>query len=232
MATKSPGKGDAKPEAKPEPLDKARAALLKTAIENVAFDGFVRRAIDDAAKTLKLAPETAALAFPNGPRDLLRAWSEGLDDAVRGELEAADLSGLKIREKIAKGTRLRIEKMHAAKIAARRAAAYLAIPTNAPLAAELSFRTADAIWRGIGDTSTDFNYYTKRLLLAGVMTSTLLYWFSDDSDGEEATWTFLGRRIENVMSIEKAKAGIGDFVSKLPDPFKILGSLRYPSRGK
>jgi ubiquinone biosynthesis protein COQ9 len=122
--------------------------------------------------------------------------------------------------------------MAAQKIAARRAAAFLAIPVNAPMGAELSFRTADAIWRGIGDTATDFNYYTKRLLLSGVYTATLLFWFSDDSDGAADTWAFLDRRIENVMSIEKAKAGLADFASKLPDPFKILGSLRYPDKGK
>ena len=82
---------------------KARAALLKPAIANVAFDGFVQRAIDDAAKELGIATETAALAFPKGPRDLLRAWSEGLDDEVRAELEKADLASLKVRERIAKG---------------------------------------------------------------------------------------------------------------------------------
>lgn len=218
---------------KPTPdskIEKARAALVKTAIQNVAFDGFVPRAIEDAAKTLKIAPDLAALAFPNGPKDLLRTWSEELDAEVRAELEAADLSGLKIREKIAKGARLRIEKMAPNKIAARRAAAYLAMPLNGPLGVQLTFHTADAIWRGIGDTSTDFNFYTKRTLLGGVLTSTMLYWFGEEGDELENTWAFLDRHIENVMSIEKARAGIGDFVAKLPDPFKILGGLRYPSK--
>lgn len=219
----------AKDEAK---LAKARAALLDAAIENVAFDGFTPKAIEEAARALRIAPETAALAFPGGPKDLLRAWSEKLDDSVRAELEAADLKDLKIRARIAKGVRLRIEKMTARKISARRAAAFLALPLNAPLGGELSFRTADAIWRGIGDTSTDFNFYTKRLLLAGVVTSTMLYWFGDESEDNQPTWDFIDRRIENVMSIEKAKAGVESIVSKLPNPFSLLGALRYPSRGK
>ncbi len=213
-------------------LAKAREALLDVAIENAAFDGFTPRAIDEAARSLKIAPDLAALAFPGGPKDLLRAWSEKLDDEVRAELEAADLKDLKIRARVARGVRLRLEKMAARKISARRAAAFLALPQNAPMGAELSFRTADAIWRGIGDTSSDFNYYTKRLLLAGVVTSTMLYWFSDESEDGQPTWDFLDRRIENVMSIEKAKAGLQGVVSKLPNPFSLLGSLRYPSRGK
>lgn len=213
-------------------LAKAREALLDVAIENAAFDGFTPRAIDEAARSLKIAPDLAALAFPGGPKDLLSAWSEKLDDEVRAELEAADLKDLKIRARVARGVRLRLEKMAARKISARRAAAFLALPQNAPMGAELSFRTADAIWRGIGDTSSDFNYYTKRLLLAGVVTSTMLHWFSDESEDGQPTWDFLDRRIENVMSIEKAKAGLQGVVSKLPNPFSLLGSLRYPSRGK
>ncbi|MFT3811448.1 MAG: COQ9 family protein [Micropepsaceae bacterium] len=213
-------------------LARARAALLDAAIENAAFDGFTPRAIDEAARSLKIAPDLAALAFPGGAKDLLRAWSEKLDDAVRAELEAADLSDLKIRARVTRGVRLRLEKMAPQKISARRAAAFLALPLNAPMGAELSFRTADAIWKGIGDTATDFNYYTKRLLLAGVVTSTMLYWFGDDSEDSQPTWDFLDRRIENVMSFEKAKASVQGVVAKLPNPFSLLGSLRYPSRGK
>lgn len=213
-------------------LAKARAALLEAAIENVTFDGFTPRALDDAARDLKIAPDLAALAFPGGPKDLLRAWSEKLDDEVRAELEAADLKDFKIRARVTRGVRLRLEKMAGRKIAARRAAAFLALPLNAPMGAELSFRTADAIWRGVGDTATDFNYYTKRLLLAGVVTSTMLYWFGDESEDGQPTWDFLDRRIENVMSIEKAKSGVEAIVSKLPNPFSLLGALRYPSRGK
>lgn len=207
-----------------------REALLEAAIEHAAFDGFTPRAIEEAARGLKLAPERAAIAFPGGPKDLLRAWSEKLDDEVRAELAAADLKDLKVRARVTKGVRLRLEKMAAQKISARRAAAFLALPHNAPMGGELSFRSADAIWSGIGDTSTDFNYYTKRLLLAGVITSTMLYWFSDESEGDTATWAFLDRRIENVMQIEKAKAGLQGVAAKLPNPFSLLGALRYPSR--
>lgn len=212
-------------------IEDDRAALLKAAVANAAFDGFVPRAIDEAAKSLGLSEERARLAFPEGPKDVLRAWSGKLDAEAGAKLAAEDLSALKIREKIARAVRVRIEAMSADRIAARRAAAFLAIPVYAPLGLELSLRTADMIWRAIGDGSTDFNYYTKRLTLTGVMTATLLFWFSDDSEDAAETWAFLDRRIENVMSLEKAKGGLKDVVSRLPDPFGLLAVLRYPSRG-
>ncbi len=57
---------------------------------------------------------------------------------------------------------------------------------------------------GRRDTATDFNFYTKRGLLAGVQSSTVLYWLGDESEGQAATWGFLDRRITDVMRIGKA----------------------------
>jgi ubiquinone biosynthesis protein COQ9 len=62
--------------------------------------------------------------------------------------------------------------------------------------------------------SSDFNFYTKRLLLAGVYSSTLLFWLDDDSIGHEATAAFMARRIEDVMKIEKAKYQIKNWFER------------------
>ena len=60
--------------------------------------------------------------------------------------------------------------------------------------------------------STDFSYYTKRGLLTAIYSATLLYWLSDNSKDSEDTWSFLERRIEDVMKIPKVKAGLKDGV--------------------
>jgi ubiquinone biosynthesis protein COQ9 len=70
------------------------------------------------------------------------------------------------------------------------------------------YETVDAIWYAIGDTSSDFNFYTKRLTLAGVFSATLIFWLDDKSPGHEQTWLFLQRRIEDVMTFEKLKAKV------------------------
>ena len=208
-----------------EKVKKAAELVRKLRKENKSLDEQVREARTKLAEAeKKLAALEAEVGASSGDAEKL--------EALTTELETLKSERDQIRARVTKGARLRIEKMAAHKIAARRAAAFLALPFNAPLGAELQFRTADAIWRGIGDASTDFNYYSKRLLLSGVIAATLLYWFADESEDAADTWAFLDRRIENVMGIEKAKAGIRDFAAKLPDPFRILGSLRYPSKGK
>ena len=109
------------------------------------------------------------------------------------------------------------------------------MPPYAPTGARLIWRTADRIWRGLGDQSTDYNYYTKRATLSGVWSSTFARWLGDESEGFQRTHDFLDDRIENVMEIEKAKAkwrelGIdpGKFISGRLLPG--LAKLRYPSR--
>nr|HRK71172.1 COQ9 family protein [Micropepsaceae bacterium] len=86
------------------------------------------------------------------------------------------------------------------------------------------------VWRAIGDTSTDFNFYSKRAILSGVISSTMMFWFSDDSENYADTRAFLDRRIADVMQIEKVKAAVSSVTSKLPDPLALLSRLRYPGR--
>ena len=72
------------------------------------------------------------------------------------------------------------------------------------------------MWRAVGDTSTDFNFYTKRGILAGVYSATLLRWFTDQSADESETSKFLADRIENVMTFEKVKAQVKTALENFP----------------
>ncbi|MBY0423167.1 MAG: COQ9 family protein, partial [Parvularculaceae bacterium] len=135
-----------------------------------------------------------------------------------------------IREKVAFAIRERLSGLRPHKEAARRAAATLALPPFAPTGAKIAWRTCDAIWSGIGDTSTDFNYYSKRATLLAVWTSTFARWLADDSEDEAATRDFLARRIDNVMQIEKVKAQARRIGVDPEGMFGWLARLRYPSK--
>ena len=130
------------------------------------------------------------------------------------------LAQMKIRERIRTAVTTRLELLKANKEAARRAAAFLTLPPHVSMGAKLLYRTVDTIWRAIGDTSTDFNFYTKRAILAAVYSSTLMRWFTDDT--ETATQEFLAHRIDNVMQFEKLKADIRERTKGWPSFADIL----------
>jgi ubiquinone biosynthesis protein COQ9 len=205
-------------------VEDLRETLLLEALTEVPFSGFSDAALRAAAERSGATPAQVAAIFPKGPASLVEAFSHWADAQMqtRMALDAPE----RIRDRITKAVRARIEAVAPHKEAARRAAAFLALPTNAPQAAQLMLDSVDAMWRAAGDRSSDFSYYTKRALLGGVYGSTMVYWFSDSSEGHSDTWTFLDARIDNVMQIQKLRADVERAAAKLPDPFGLLAAMR------
>jgi ubiquinone biosynthesis protein COQ9 len=180
-----------------------RDRLADAIAQEAAFSGWTHLAMRTAGESVGAAADARRL-FPGGPVDVLAYLSRRADART---VEALEKEGgeLRTRDRIALGVKLRIQNTVGGKESVRRGLALLALPFNGPLALQLLYRTVDAIWYVAGDTSTDFNFYSKRALLGGVFSSTLLYWLNDRSADDEATWSFLERRLDNVMSIEKLK---------------------------
>ena len=209
-------------------LDQIRQHVLDAALCDAPFDGWTDKVLSRAAAAVAeehgLAPSIALVAFPEGVRDLLHFWSQELDVAMLRALERHDLEAMKIRERVTFAVRTRIELMMPHRAAAYRAFTFLALPHNAALSMRLVYGTVDAVWHGIGDRSTDFNFYTKRATLAGVYASTLLFWIGDDTPDAADTWAFLDRRIADVMTFERTKAEISRWVAALPSPLDLIGA--------
>ncbi len=210
-----------------KPLDDSalKAKVLAAALPHIVFDGFTDKTLANAAKEAGVAKDRLARLFPEGALGLVEAFSEDADAAMEKHLAAMDLKAMKIRARIVAAVMARIEALRPHKEAARRAAAFLTLPPHAALGAKLVWRTADAMWRAVGDTATDFNFYTKRTILAGVYTATMMRWFTDTSADESETTKFLAERIENVMQFEKFKAQAKLALGRLPSLADILGGL-------
>jgi ubiquinone biosynthesis protein COQ9 len=212
------------------PLEQLRRQLAIPVGENAVFDGWSAAAVDSAARQLGLDPAKARLAMPKSQSAMIDLYIQEVDRALEAWFTPERLAGLKIREKIRGLVWRRLEIMGPAREAIRRALAILAMPQNLPLALQTSWRSADVMWRIAGDTSTDFNHYTKRMTLGAVYASTLLVWLDDQSEGWMETSAFLDRRIDNVMSFEKFKAQWRGSSDQRLSVMRFLGRLRYPPR--
>ncbi|MFN3953447.1 MAG: COQ9 family protein [Pararhodobacter sp.] len=206
--------------------------LLDAALVHVPFDGWSETALRAACADTGTEPALARALFPRAGLDLALAYHRRGDEAMVRALAAEDPGALRLRERVARAVRLRLEL--ADREAVRRGTVLLTLPLNAPEGARALWQTADAIWTALGDRSEDGNWYTKRAMLAGVYSATVLYWLGDQSPGAEATWAFLDRRIDDVMRFEKAKAQVQDspVLSKVfALPLGIMASLRKPQGG-
>lgn len=205
-----------------------RAVVLAAALPNVPFDGWTLPTLRKAAEAAGISRDQQRAAFPLGVVDLVTYWIDRRDADMLARIESADLSAMKVRERVTFAVRARLEAIASERMAAQRALSFFALPLHAPAATRALYGTVDAIWRAVGDTSVDFNFYSKRALLAGVFSATMLRFLSDDTEGFADTWAFLDRRINDVMQIEKLKSQAVQLAERLPDPFRLLGRLRYP----
>ncbi len=210
-------------------LDEIRALLSPGIAANAAFDGWSDAARDMAANAEGIDTDIAALAFKDGPVDMIDAWFAHIDGVMLATVPPERLALMKIREKITALVEARLDATSIDRESLRRALAILALPQNLAKATRLGWRTVDTIWRAAGDIATDYNYYTKRTILLGVYASTITVFLDDESEGLADTRAFLGRRINGIMQFEKAKAG---FLKRTEHGFSLsrfVGRLRYPT---
>ena len=196
------------------------AAILKSSMTHVPFDGWSEVALLAGATDAGFDAETMHAAFPRGAIDAIVLHSRLVDQNMVTAFAALPERPAKVHLMVRALILLRLEITQPDKEAVRRALAILAMPMHAAISAKLLYETVDTMWRAAGQTDTDFNFYTKRATLAAVYSSTMLAWLADNSGRFENIAGFLDRRLGDVARVPKlvrpfrALAGLGKRVAR------------------
>lgn len=199
-----------------------REALVEAALPDVPFDGWSGATLAAAARRLGLNEAELKVLFPGGARDAVACFSHWADRRMLRALADRPLEGVKLKARVAAAVRARLEALEPHREAVRRALSLLALPQNVPLGLKLLYDTVDAIWYAIGDTATDFSFYTKRASLAGVYAATTLYWLDDRSPDGEATFAFLDRRLNDLTVLPRLNQRLRRRLELLPNPMRMM----------
>jgi len=211
----------------PDWADEAEQRVLDAALSLAQTLPWTATLVLRAAERAGLSPADADLLLPQGPADLAALLSRRHDRLALASLATVNSGALKIRERIRLGVQTRLDRAMADEAAVRRASLYLARPDQVGLAASLAWETADGLWRWAGDTATDENHYSKRAILAAILTSTLGVRLAA---GPDRAADYLAARIDNVMAFEKWKGRLPDAGEALTQAAGWLGRLRYGRR--
>lgn len=214
-------------------MDRVRDAILLEALPNVVFDGWSALALRDGAVAAGYDPAMAHQAFPGGVPELIEHFGVWTDRRMAEEMQAQTLADMRGRDRIALAVRCHFTVLAPHIEAKRRLLAHLALPQNMGLGLKLLYRSVDAMWFEAGDTATDVNFYTKRALLAAVLSATTFYWLDDTSEDHADTWAFLDRRLDDVMGIGKAAGRlgrVGSLLTHLPSPARFARQIRQRAR--
>jgi ubiquinone biosynthesis protein COQ9 len=206
----------------------AERDVLEAALRLAPAQGWTWRMTRAAGQAIGFSEGETELLLPNGPADLAALLSRRHDAMALTALAEVDAGSLKIRQRIARAVEARLDAAAADESATRRWTGFLALPQNLQLAGRLTWESADVLWRWAGDVATDENHYSKRAILAGILTGALAIRLSS---GRANALAFVDRRIDNVMAFEKWKATTkfrpSDFVAEVAG---ALGRMRYGTR--
>lgn len=198
----------------PLPSAQWRERLLAAALDEAPFSGWTIASLAAAARAAGLSEGQAALAAPGGVGDLLDLFEDQTDQAM---LANAQFGSNSLRGRVKTLVMARLRHMQPYREALRRAGPHAALAAPGWM-----WRTADRIWKALGDPSTDYNFYSKRTILTGVLAATMLVFLADETEELVETEAFLTRRLDGVMAFEKAKAAAAKFV---PDSGPVLDAL-------
>ena len=190
----------------PPQLKSERERILQFALMRVPSHGWTEWSLRVATTDAGFEVSMSRRAFPRGINDLIDTYLSKADDLMLEELEKYNMSDMPVRDRIRSAVRVRLVQNSNQREAIRRLIVLQCTPQHARSAMLALHRTVDKMWRAAGDKSVDFNFYTKRALLAGVYGATTLFWLNDRSAGFSETWQFLDRRINDVMQLQKVRS--------------------------
>lgn len=187
-----------------------RRRWLDMLLPEVVFDGWSEAAAKAAAVKAGLSEGEQALAAPRGVIDLLEGFFDEAGERARQALSEQDMSGLRVPDKVKRGVLAWLAELEPHREAVRRAAARGFLPWGAGPALQRSWNVADMVWTAAGDTSEDYNRYSKRGLLASVLPAIVLHWA--DNPSSEDLESFVERRLSHA-------SGVGRTVGRFVKPF-------------
>lgn len=180
--------------------------LLDCALPISETEGWTDTTFESATVVAGVDMDKALEVCPKRGLDLALAFDRRADEAMVDKIRSEDMLEIRYRDRVARSIQWRFIAVSENRESVRKSAALFALPVNTYHGVLSVWKTVDTIWNSLGDSSEDINWYTKRMLLSGVYSSTLLYWLGDKSPNSEATWEFIDRRIDNVMQIEECKS--------------------------
>ena len=199
-------------------LNLKRLEILRNVKKNIIINGWNDNIFSIITKRNKYNEEEVRALFSKGYRSLLELYLFNADQEMIKSCNKIDLIKMKTHERIREIILLKLKINAKDKNLFKRTFFTLMLPQHFNIATSSLYRTVDHIWYIAGDKSTNFNFYTKRLILAGIYSSTVFYWIDGDKTFEQIK-DFLNNQLKQVSKIPKIKEQIKSTINILPKSF-------------
>ena len=184
-------------------LNFIRKKILNESKEIIAEKGWNEKLFKSISINTNIEYAEICSLFPQGYIDLLTLYLDQINNEMILLSRKKNLDNLKTHQKIKQIIISRLKLYQDNKKLFNKTFLFLGLPHNSKIAIKSLYKTIDLIWFLVGDKSTDFNFYTKRSILAGVYVSTIFNFFKNKD--LDKTIDHLDRKLRDVNKIPKIK---------------------------
>ena len=197
-----------------------RLQILKFAKSFVVANGFKTNTLKNLSNKYKLDVNETEILFPGGSNDLIKFALEQLNVDLENSCKKIDLIRLPVHKRIRKILLLKLSLMNKEKFFYKKIFLNILIPKKNIFVPTQLYKSIDQIWFIAGDTSTDFNFYTKRLILSAIYSRVILFFFNNNNQDELEN--ILDDNLRRVSKIPDLKSNINIFKDSFPKILKFV----------
>ncbi|CAB3259751.1 unnamed protein product [Arctia plantaginis] len=181
--------------------------ILEKALQFVPKSGWSIESLSSGAKAVGYPTITHGL-FPNGGADLVHYFNIKCNEKLVDQMKSwpsEELKDSKVPAKFVENAIMtRLLMIDPYKSTWPKAMALQTLPNNVPNCLATLLSLVDDICYHSGDRSVDFNWYARRVGLAGIYKAAELFYLTDSSSESTSTRNFVASRIRDAQLIQTA----------------------------
>ena len=206
-------------------LEKKRMELVDISKNIVNKYGWNDSLFEKISSHNRISYDELIILFPNGYKEMLKLSLDYLNYELENICRQYDFIRLPVHKRIKKIILTKVNLMNKHKDFYRRTFYFLLIPINYKILTAYLYKSVNLMWYIAGDNSTDFNFYTKRIILSVVYSSVILHFINNDSLLE--TEKKLDESLLKVSKIPRIKEKIQLYKKNLPSFFQLLKTIVF-----
>ena len=180
---------------------KKKIKIFELTKKIVSIDGWSENILEKLVNK-NIDVSELAYFFPNGYKDILKFSLDEINNLLEIKISKTNIINLPLNKRIKKILMTRIEILNKDKKFYNKTFNHLLLPQNTKILKKNLYKSVDTMWYLAGDNSTDFNFYTKRLILSGIYVSTLLIFFNKNIEEAENN---IDKSLKRIAKLPKLK---------------------------
>ena len=180
---------------------KKKIKILELTKKIVSIDGWSENVLEKLVNK-NIDSSELAYYYPNGYKDILKFSLDEINYSLEKIISKTNIINLPLNKRIKKILMTRLEILNKDKKFFNKTFNHLILPQNTKILTKSLYKSVDTMWYLAGDNSTDFNFYTKRLILSGIYVSTLLIFFNKNIEEAEKN---IDRSLKRISKLPKLK---------------------------